>query len=92
MECSRERERERERSRDLVAGERDVRTVDEAIAFNGFVRREIGDVTVVNGGLVCSQVELVSQIEQIVWRRCHCSVHLFFFLAFFAVVADLKRS
>lgn len=60
----------KKREKNLVTSESNVRSVNEAIAFDGVVGGEIGGVAVVNGGLEGSQVEAVPQIEQKIWR-CH---------------------
>lgn len=54
---------------ELVAAEGDVRAEDEAVSLDGFVWGQIGELAVVNGSLVRSQVEVVPEIEQVV-RSC----------------------
>lgn len=69
------------RSRDLVTAKGNVRAVDEAVTLNGVVWWKIGEVAVVDSGLIRPQVEVVSQIEQVIWCCCRChSLFLFRFL------------
>ena len=56
---------------DLVTAEGNVRAVDEAVALDGVVLGEVREIAVGNGGLIGSQVEVVPQIEQVIWCS-HC--------------------
>lgn len=51
----------------LQLTESDVTAMNETVSLNGIVCGEIVDVAAVNGGLVGSQVEVVSKIEQMIW-------------------------
>lgn len=71
----------------MITAESDVRTVDEAVALDGVVRGEIGKIAVVNGSLIRTQIEIVPQIEQMIWpSRCH-----FFFFFLFDLRIDCRR-
>ena len=61
----------------MVAAESDVRAVDEAVALDGVVRGEIGKIAVVDGSLVGTQIEIVPQIEQVIWSCCHFFLRLY---------------
>ena len=55
---------------ELELAEGDVAAVDEGVPLDDVVWGEVGDVAAVDGRLVCAQVEVVPQVEQVV-RCCH---------------------
>lgn len=70
-----------------VTAEGDVGAVDEAVALHGVFRGEIGNIAAVDCRLVRPQVEVVPEIEQLVW----CCRHFeFFFFLDFGFLADLS--
>ncbi|EHA8590190.1 midasin-like [Cocos nucifera] len=48
----------------LVGAEGDVEAVDEGVASDGIVEGEVGDVALIDGILVCLQVEAIAEVEE----------------------------
>lgn len=52
-----------------MRSEGDVGSVDERVALDGVVVGEVGDVAVVDGGLVRAEVEVVAEVEEEIGGR-----------------------
>lgn len=59
----------KEQRGNLVAAKGNVGSVNEAVPLDRILGREIGDIAVVDGGLVSAQVKIVSETEQEVGCR-----------------------
>lgn len=55
----------------MVAAKGDIRAIDETVALDGVVGGEIGQIAVVDGSLVRTQIEIVPQTEQVIWASSH---------------------